>query len=57
MTRKARICGIQERTYALAMSQVRALVDRSGNHRRHVSQLQMFLVTEFLERGSLSAES
>ena len=47
MARKARICGIQEWANALAMPQVRALVNRSGDDRRHVSQLQMFLVTEF----------
>jgi hypothetical protein len=57
MARYAGICGIEEWTDALAMAEVRAFVDRGGDDRCDVSELQMFFVAEFFERGSLSAES
>ena len=52
------IAGVQERPDLLAvMSEVSLLVDGRCDHRRDISELQMFLVAEFLERRLLREDA
>jgi hypothetical protein len=58
MTTHARIARIQQRPNLSPIPpKIRALIDSPSDHRRNVSQLQMFSVTEFLERRSLRKQA
>jgi len=58
MASHAWITGIQKRPDLRPIRpQISSLIDRRGNHRRNVAQLQMLSVTEFLKRWRLRGEN